>query len=115
MAEEFYKELLGRLSLRDKLLFRLSRYMPSIIRRRILMRYVQLIVPKVLEFTFRQAKDEMGDESFQKMLDQIPTEIKDKEGTWTLPSGTSREEIAQFLMRLREKGVDILEEAGKSG
>lgn len=103
MVEENYKELLGQLPLRDKLLFRLSRYMPSIIRRRILLRYIQLIVPKALEFAVRQAKDEMGDEAFQKLLDQIPIDIIDKNGTWTLPAGTTKEEVAQFLMRLKEQ------------
>lgn len=109
--KQIKKELLGRLTLRDKLLFRLSRYMPSIIRRRILVRYVQLIAPKALEIAFRQAKDALGDEGFKKMLDQIPIEIKDKDGTWILPSGTSREDVYHFLMRLREQEVD--KEGGK--
>lgn len=100
------KEFFGQLSFKDRFLFRLSRYMPSIIRRRIQIRYVQLIVPKVLEFSFKQAKDEMGDEAFQKMLDQIPTEIKDKDGVWTLPAGTTKEEVYQFLVQLRERSVD---------
>ena len=104
------EEYLGQLSFKDRFLFRISRYVPSIIRRRILMRYVQLIVPKTLEFAFRQAKDEMGDETFQKMLDQIPTKIKDKDGVWTLPAGTTRDGVAEFLMQLREKGLDKEEE-----
>jgi len=101
------KEFFGQLSFKDRFLFRLSRYMPSIIQRRILIRYVRLIVPKALELSFRQAKDEMGDEAFQKMLDQIPIEIKDKDGVWTLPAGTTKEEIYQFLVRLRERRVNV--------
>ena len=103
MAKEHYKELLGRLPLSKKLLLRVSKYMPSIIRRQIQMRYVLFLVSGALEFATRETIDEMGVEAFQKMLDQLPTKIKDKEGIWILPPGTSQEEVAQFLMRLKER------------
>ncbi len=105
--KQLMEEFCEQLSFKDRFLFRLSRYMPSIIQRRILVRYMRLVVPKALELSFRQAKDEMGDEAFQKMLGQIPTEIKDKDGVWTLPGGTTKEEVYQFLMRLRERRVNV--------
>ena len=73
------------------------------IRRRILMRYLPFLVSKAFEFAFKKAKDEMGDEAFLIALDQIPTRIKDKDGFWTLPSGTSQEEVTQFIIQLRER------------
>ncbi len=105
-AKQAGKEFFDQLSLKDKFLFRVSRYMPSRIRRRIIMRYIQLVVPVALKFALEQVKDEMGDEDFQKMLDQIPTKIKDEKGMWILPAGTTSEEVDQFLIQLRERGVD---------
>ncbi|MBA7490009.1 hypothetical protein ES702_00543 [subsurface metagenome] len=102
MTEEFVKELLGRLPLRDKFLLRVARYMPFKIRLRITRKYLPFFISEALEFAVRNAKDEMGDEEFQKLMDQLPTEIKDKDGTWILPPGTTREEVDQFLIQLRD-------------
>lgn len=111
MAEKHFKELLKRLSLKDKFLLRVAKYMPSVIRKRIQMGYILLFVSWAIESGFRQLKEEMGNEAFQKMLDQLPTSIKDKDGVWTLPAGTTEEEVSQFLMQLREQSVDILDKS----
>ncbi len=102
-AKRAGKEFFDQLSLKDRFLFRISKYMPSRIRHRIAMRYVQLVVPVALKFALTQAKEEMGPEAFQKMLDQMPTKIKDEDGMWILPAGTTSEEVDQFLMQLRER------------
>jgi len=104
MTEEHFKELFGQLPLRDRLLLRVSKYMPFIIQRRILVRYLIFVVPKILEIAFRKARDEMGKEAFQKMLNLLPIRIEDKNGVWILPSGTTQEEVTEFLIQLREKG-----------
>ena len=112
MTEKYeteFKGLFERFPLKDRLLIRLSKYMPSGIRERIQLGYVPLLVLWAIEFGFKQAKEEMGDKAFQRMLDQIPTKIKDKDGVWILPSGTSQAEVDQFLMRLKEQGGKVSE------
>ncbi len=106
-AKQEGKDFFNQLSLKDRFLFRISRYMPSRIRHRIAMRYVQLVVPVALNFALTQGKEEMGPETFQKMLDQIPTKIKDKNGMWILPAGTTNEEVNQFLIQLRERSKKV--------
>lgn len=115
MTEKSYLELIGRLPLRDKLLLIVAPYMPLTIQRKIVMKYLPFLISVALELGMKKAKEEMGDEVFQKVLDSLPTEIKDKDGTWTLPPGTSQEEIAEFLIRLRERGVEILDKKVNGG
>lgn len=106
MAKEHYKGLFERLPLKDRFLIRLSKYMPSKIRERIQIGYVPLLVSWAIEFGFKQAKEEMGTEAFQELIDQLEITIKDEDGIWTLPAGTTNEELAEFLERLKDAKVE---------
>lgn len=106
MSKKEIKELFERLPFKDRLFIRLSKYMPSMIRRRILMRYVPLLVSEALKFALRKVENEMGIKAFRRALDQLPISVKDKDGVWTLPAGTTKEEVYQFLIQLREREAD---------
>lgn len=103
MDKESTEKVLGQLPWEDRFLLRLGKYMPYRIQTRILQKVLPTIISEAVLHAVKEFRKEVGNEAFQEMLNQLPTKIRDKGGVWILPSGTTREEVAEFLIQLKEK------------